>query len=322
MTLLLLRFDMRLPSIAPASREQAYAAALDMSVWADEHGFATVVLSEHHGVDDGYLPAPLILAAGILARTKRVSVSISALLATLYDPIRLAEDLAVLDAMAPGRVSLIAGLGYRDDEYAMFGVEKKRRGAVLEENLRVLLDAWSGEPFDHRGTTMQVTPTPVTQPHPLVFVGGGGEAAAKRAARLGLPFFPMVHDPSLKETYEAECARLGTSPFMLMPESPCYVHVSDDVESGWAAVGPHMLYDAATYSSWQPPGQHSAVHVDAHTVEDLRASGIYRVLTPDDTVALAKESGTLMFHPLVGGLDPAVGWESLRLFETEVASRL
>jgi alkanesulfonate monooxygenase SsuD/methylene tetrahydromethanopterin reductase-like flavin-dependent oxidoreductase (luciferase family) len=322
MTMLMLRFDMRLPSIAPAPRESAYAAALDMASWADENGFASIVLSEHHGVDDGYLPTPLILAAAILGRTKKVSVSVSALLATLYDPIRLAEELAVIDAMAPGRINLVAGLGYRDDEYAMFGVDKSKRGALLEENLRVLLDAWTGEPFDYRGTRMRVTPAPVTKPHPLVFVGGGGEVAAKRAARLGLPFFPMVHNPALKDAYEAECARLGSKPFMLMPDSPCYVHVAKDVEAGWESVGPHMLYDASTYSSWQPPGQHSAVHVNATTIEGLRESGVYRVLTPDEAVGLAKETGTLMFHPMVGGLDPAMGWESLRLFETEVKPRL
>ena len=322
MTLLMLRFDMRLPEIAPASRQAAYAAALDMCSWADERDFGVVALSEHHGLDDGYLPAPLILAAGILSRTKRLAVSVSALLATLYEPVRLAEELAVLDNMAPGRISLVAGLGYRDDEYAMFGVERKRRGAILEENLQVLLDAWSGEEFTYRGATMRVTPRPATQPHPLIFVGGGSEVAAKRAARLGLPFFPMVHDRALQATYEKECLRLGTEGFMLMPDNPCYVHVAEDPDKAWEQVGPHMLYDAQTYSSWQPPGQHSAVHTDAASIDELRASGVYRVLTPDEAVELAESSGTLMFHPLVGGLDPELGWESLRLFEAEVAPRL
>jgi alkanesulfonate monooxygenase SsuD/methylene tetrahydromethanopterin reductase-like flavin-dependent oxidoreductase (luciferase family) len=322
MTLLMLRFDMRRPAIATATHESLYTAALDMCSWGDERGFGQVVLSEHHGVEDGYLPAPVVLAAGILGRTKKVTVSISALLAVLYEPVRLAEEIAVLDTMAPGRIMLIAGLGYRDSEYAMFGIDKKRRGATLDENLRVVLDAWSGKEFEFRGTTMRVTPSPVTQPHPLLFVGGTGEAAAKRAARFGLPFFPSHHDPGLEEFYRAECAQQGTSAFILMPQEPCYVHVAEDPDKAWARVGPHMLYDAQSYDSWQPPGQRSAVHVHAETVDELKESGIYRILTPDEAVDLAKSSGTLMFHPLVGGLSPELGWESLQLFADQVLPRL
>src|SRR5256714_4951692 len=187
MPMLLLRLDMRRPEFAAAPREEMYAAALDMAAWADEHGFLAAVLSEHHGVDDGYLPSPLILGAAILGRTKRLMVNVSALLAPLYNPLRLAEDIAVLDNIGPGRVSLIAGLGYRDHEYAMFGVEKKRRGAVLDENIETLLKAWTGEPFDYHGTTVRVTPRPVTQPHPMLFIGGSGGGAGRPGARAGRP---------------------------------------------------------------------------------------------------------------------------------------
>src|SRR2546423_14534714 len=158
MPMLLLRLDMRRTDFAKVRRSDMYSAALDMASWADEYGFLSAVLSEHHGVDDGYLPSPLILGAAILGRTKRLMVNVSALLAPLYNPLRLAEDIAVLDNIGPGRVSLIAGLGYRDHEYAMFGVEKKRRGAVLDEKLDTLLKAWTGEPFSYRGTTVRVTP--------------------------------------------------------------------------------------------------------------------------------------------------------------------
>lgn len=322
MTLLMLRFDMRQPELSPVTRDAAYAHALDMCTWADERGFGSVALSEHHGVDDGYLPAPLMLAAGILARTRTLSVSISALLAVLYEPVRLAEEVAVLDNMAPGRLILVTGLGYRDDEYAMFGIDTKRRGKVLDENIQVLLSAWTGEPFEFRGATIRVTPTPATSPHPTVFVGGTSEVAARRAARLGLPFFPDKHLPELEAYYHAECERQGTSGFVFMPQNPCYVHIAEDPEKAWAQVGPHMLHDATSYASWQPPGQVSAVLERASTLEELKKSKVYRVLTPDEAVALAKSSGTLMFHPLVGGLDPDLGWESLRLFDEKVRPHL
>ena len=325
MPLLLLRLDMRRPDFAPVPREQMYAEALDMASWADEHGFLAAVLSEHHGVDDGYLPSPLILGAAILGRTKRLMVNVSALLAPLYDPLRLAEDIAVLDNIGPGRVALIAGLGYRDHEYAMFGVEKKRRGAVLDENLETLLKAWTGEPFEFRGTTVQVTPRPVTQPHPIIFVGGSSEAGARRAGRFGLPFQPAYGDPALETAYNDELAKNGKAGFIVMPESISYVHVAEDVDKAWEVVGPHMLYDAQSYHSWQQPGQRSAVHDEATTVDELRKGEIYRILTPDETVAFAEELGpmrALILHPMVGGLDPAIGWQSLKLLEEKVLPRL
>ena len=123
-------------------------------------GFDMLTLSEHHASPDGYLPSPLVLGGAMAARTKQIALWISALLLPLHDPIRLAEDLAVLDLISGGRVSLVTGLGYRPIEYAMFGKEWTRRGKLLDENLDVMIKAWTGEPFEHRGETVQVTPRP------------------------------------------------------------------------------------------------------------------------------------------------------------------
>ena len=79
------------------------------------------MVSEHHAVDDGYLPSPLIVASAIAARTSEIAISIAALLVPLYDPVKLAEDIAVLDHVSRGRVSYVAGIGYRPAEYASLG---------------------------------------------------------------------------------------------------------------------------------------------------------------------------------------------------------
>jgi hypothetical protein len=100
------------------------------------------------------------------------------------------------------------------------------------------------------------------------------------------------------------------------------VHVTEDPERAWAQIGPHALFDAQTYAAWQTDGQRSQVHVDAQTVDDVRTSGVYAVVTPDECVALANEMGSLVFHPLMGGMDPDLGWESLELFEKKVLPRL
>src|SRR6266571_9019972 len=109
MTMIGLRYDLRVPAFSSATHAELYAACLEQCAWADERGFAFVALSEHHGVDDGYLPAPLTLAAAIAGCTRRIQVSIAAVLVPLHDPVRLAEQLAVLALASGGRVSLVAG---------------------------------------------------------------------------------------------------------------------------------------------------------------------------------------------------------------------
>lgn len=99
----IVRFDMRAPAIG-ATPSELYAAAPDMCAWAEGHGCLGAVLCEHHGSDDGYLPAPIILGAAVAARTKRLAVSLILILA-FYDPVRLAEDMAV-STSAPEAASM------------------------------------------------------------------------------------------------------------------------------------------------------------------------------------------------------------------------
>jgi alkanesulfonate monooxygenase SsuD/methylene tetrahydromethanopterin reductase-like flavin-dependent oxidoreductase (luciferase family) len=300
-----------------------YKATVDMAEWADSHGFDICSLEEHHGADNGWSPSPLIMASAVFGRTKNISISISALLVPLHDPLRIAEDIAVLDVLSGGgRIGIIAGLGYRPEEFAMFGVDRKRRGAITEESLRVMLAAWTGEPFEYRGTTVRVTPKPVSQPHPLVLVGGSTEIAAKRAARLHLPFMPAIGDPELQRIYDEACAAEGYTGFTILPSGPGFVHVTDDPERDWQRIAPHALHEARTYASWQTGNQRSQVETHAETIEELKASGVYAVVTPDECVELAKQHGTVVLHPLMGGMDPDLGWESLQLFADKVAPRL
>jgi alkanesulfonate monooxygenase SsuD/methylene tetrahydromethanopterin reductase-like flavin-dependent oxidoreductase (luciferase family) len=318
-----MRFDLRVPEISPATPAEQYAACLEMSAWADEHDFTSVVLSEHHGVDDGYLPAPLAMAGAVIGRTRKTMVNISALLLPLHDPVRLAEEIAVLDLASGGRISIVAGLGYREEEFEMAGVDRKRRGRLLEEHIDVMRRAWTGEPFEWQGRTIRVMPRPVTQPHPMILIGGSTEIAAKRAARLHLPFMPAIGDPALADIYYRACEEAGfAGGWVLLPKGPGFVHVTDDPDKAWDRIAAHALYDARTYHSWQTPGQRSQVEVAGDSLDELKASGVYRVVTPDECVALAEETGSLVFHPLMGGIPADLGWESLELFASQVLPRL
>ena len=93
----LLRFDLRIPpfvdGLTPADQ---YREFLEMIRWTDQRGFAAVVLSEHHGTEDGYMSAPLVLAGAVLGATRNLFCSVSALLLPLHDPLRAAEDLSLI----------------------------------------------------------------------------------------------------------------------------------------------------------------------------------------------------------------------------------
>jgi alkanesulfonate monooxygenase SsuD/methylene tetrahydromethanopterin reductase-like flavin-dependent oxidoreductase (luciferase family) len=324
--LVVLRFDLRTPPWGPARTPELYAAALEYSTWADEQGLDLVVLSEHHGLEDGYVPSPLVLGGAVAGRTTRIGMSVAALQVPLHDPLRLAEDIAVLDLASGGRLSIVAGTGYRREEYELFGKGWSTRTADFEDQIRVLRSAWTGEPFEHDGRTVRVTPRPLQDPHPPLFLGGSVEAAARRAARLGLGFFPAVGDRALAEAYRDECRRLGQPEGpVLLPRGPGAVFVSEDPDRTWAAIGDHLLYDAATYASWQGRGQRSQVKAEAATVDELRAGGVYRVLTPEEVVDLAGElgrGGTITLHPLAGGIPPALAEEGLDLLARRVLPML
>ena len=327
MTTIALRYDLRAAPFAATKHPEQYTTCLDQVAWADENGVGdVVVLSEHHAMEDGFIPAPFTMAAAVAARTKRLMISIAAALIPLHDPLRLAEQIAVLDLLSGGRVNLVAGAGYATHEFEMAGIEKKQRGKLLEEHVEVMLKAWTGEPFEWRGRSVQVTPVPKTKPHPLILMGGSSEAAARRAARLGLPFFPALGDQRLVEWYQDEAEKVRfEQPFALLPHGPGFVHVTEDPDAAWERIADYAWYDADTYRSWQAPGQSSEVTTHAANPEELRKEGIYRVVTPDECVALAQElgpMGTIVLHPLMGGMPVDLGWSSLRLFEEKVLPRL
>jgi alkanesulfonate monooxygenase SsuD/methylene tetrahydromethanopterin reductase-like flavin-dependent oxidoreductase (luciferase family) len=326
MAISLLRFDLRRAPFSPVDHAALYAGALEMAEYADARGLTAISLSEHHAVADGFLPAPIVFAAALAARTQRARITISALLATLYDPVRLAEDLAVLDLASRGRVSTTLGMGYRPEEYASLGKDFAARGKLLDECIEVLLKAWTGEPFEWRGRSVRVTPRGFSSPHPPIYAGGQSLAGARRAARFGLPYQPASNDREMIALYTSECARLGKKPVVLPPGSGEMIWIARDPERAWRELGPYLLYEATTYASWQPAAQQSStVHSRAKTADDLRAEGKYRVLTPDECVARAKEQGPFamfVLFPLCAGTPPELGWESVRLLCEEVLPRI
>ena len=317
----LMRFDMRAPDCGADGSADLYAAALEMAAWGENNGCVSVVISEHHASPDGYLPSPLLLASAMAARTSTLPIQVAALLLPFYEPVRLAEDMAVLDILSRGRVSYVLGLGYRDEEFAMFGVQRRGRGRRAEATIDFLRRAWSGLPVEYEGRRVHVTPAPRTLGGPLLLLGGSSPAAARRAARCNLGLYAQASDPELEKIYLEECAALGREPGVCMIPPAGIVtsaFVAEDVDAAWAEMGPHLLHDARMYTAWLGGGA-AAVSTAATSVAELRAErGAYRIFSVAEAIDHSRQQGILVTQPLCGGLPPDVAWRSLRLIAEHV----
>ena len=309
-----LRFDMRAPGWAGPAAD-LYAAAIDMCEWAETRGAVLAVLSEHHGADDGHLPAPLVLASAIAARTRSLAILLAAVPIPFWDPVRLAEEMVLLDLISRGRVSYAFGVGHRSEEYDHFGADFASRGRVADETLAVLGRLVRGEPVEYRGRKVRVTPSCGSPGGPMMLIAGGSKAAARRAGALGFGFVSQTDLPGLKEFYEAQCRAYGHEPGIIqfpVKDFPTTVFVADDIDKAWEALGPHLLHDAVTAASYRPHDDTVASISRADSVAALREQqGPYRILTSDEATDYVRNGRPLPLHPLCGGVAPDVAWPYL-----------
>ena len=317
-----LAYDMRVPNLGTPP-EKIYSESLDMAAYADEAGVPFTTIMEHHGASDGYLPTPFVMAAAIAARTKRMRLLCAAVLLPLHDPVKIAEQMAVVDLISNGRLDVVFGAGYVLSEFAMFRRSVSERGKALDEGIPIIQRALQGERFVADGREIFVSPRPVQKPYPRIFAGGGVEASAKRGARLGIGLMPM--NPALVPLYNEECARLGRKPGPIIT-GLSWLHVSDTPEKTRKEVEPHLLHYVRSYAEFAEGAASSSPFVGMNTMEDIEKSGIFTIVTPEQCAQLAREAqkfaGYYNISPLIGGLSPKVGWKSLELLVEKVLPML
>ena len=330
-----LQYDLRNPAISGRPFEQLYAEFLDQVEWADEHGFDSVSLPEHHFVDDGYLPSPFVAAAAIAARTKRMRIVLNVALLPMRHPVQVAEDAALVDIISGGRLDLAFGSGYREAEYEGMGISMRQRGGRMEEGVEIIKRCWTEEEFDFEGKywslkNVRVMPKPVQKPRPKITLGGASPASARRAARIADWYNPI--NPKFMAIYAGELERLGKevtfalpNPADPAPRPPAnLLHVSEDPDAAWKVIGPHALHVVNSYAEFAGTQRHSP-YQRSESPDELLGKGTHAVLTPDETIELGKKleahdpaNAALRFSPLVGGLPAALGQECLELVVNKV----
>ncbi|HXA69182.1 MAG TPA: LLM class flavin-dependent oxidoreductase, partial [Stellaceae bacterium] len=214
----------------PRDANRFVADILDETVYADELGYHSAWIGEHHFNSLGVLSCPDLVLAHAAARTKRIRLAPAVTVLPLHHPIRVAEQWATLDLLSSGRVDWAAGRGYDRREYEPFGVDFDDNQAIFEEGMALVQRLWAagGERISHRGRhyrfeDVRITPQPLQKPIPS-YVASFSRPSVELAARLGCglvvaPFAAAMTFGGLRqvaELYRESCAKAGTQPQRLM----------------------------------------------------------------------------------------------------------
>jgi len=323
-------YDFRNPPQWRQSSDRLYREILEQIVWGENHGFDDVWLSEHHFIEDGYLPSILPVAAAIAARTKRIRIASGVLLMPFHNPVRLAEDIAVVDIISGGRFELGVGVGFKLEEFESFGVPFKERGSRTNESLEIIRRVLAGESvtlksefFDLKN--VKVTPEPIQKPHPPIWLGGFTQAALRRAVRYGDGFTVPEANRDVYDRYVAELKKENRliDDIRFASGFWCLI-VSNDPEKTFAEAADHIIYQANNYSAWLSAAGLQPLSVYLRDREQLRQSGLLKVVEPETAITMIRDfiNNVPLTHyyswTLPPGLPPRWAQPHLELFASKV----
>ncbi|MDQ3866631.1 MAG: LLM class flavin-dependent oxidoreductase [Actinomycetota bacterium] len=315
-----------------------YREALELAQEAERLGLDSVWLSEHHFVDDAYMPSLLPVAAAIAARTERVRIGTGLLLAPLYEPVRLAEDAATVDLLSGGRLVLGLGQGWRKEEFEALRVPLRGRHRRLEDTVATLRQAWAGQLVIGGETVsypdVAVMPLP-EDGGPPIWIGALAEPAARRAGRLADGFMATEVTPESFRVQvgwvreELERAGRDSAGFAFALHLPTFAWDGDDA---WERVAPYHHYVEWKYGDMAeargrrpPPAEPPPPSADEEAA--LRASILLgrpeevaeQIRAFDEGAGGGVEFVARLYWP---GMDPVVQREALAVFAERVVPLL
>jgi probable F420-dependent oxidoreductase len=236
------RFSLSLPLLRDLTSPDPFGETFELARIAEAEGFDTATIGHHHFMP-GNMADPLTFLTAVAARTDRLRVGTGIFQLPVHNPVRVAEQVATIDQVSGGRISLGVGLGWWPLEYEVHGSSFKDRGARMEEALEILRLVWTKEDASFEGRfwsfpELTVHPRPLQQPHPPLWVAGVADVAIDRAARLGDawlcgPVQSISKAESMLATYRDACARHATTPSWILRRyawiAPTRAEVEHDV---------------------------------------------------------------------------------------------
>ena len=179
------------PRSFPCSWVKQYAETPELARLCEEAGFSSFFLTEHHFWYDGYIPSLFPALAGIARNTKNMRIGTGVVLLPMHDPLRVAEDIAIVDNLANGRLDVGIGVGYRPEEFLGFSSPKKTRGVRSREGMRFLKKVlseptctWDGKHYQY--DDIRLSPRPIQQPPPIWYGTGQSEKTTLGCAKAGI----------------------------------------------------------------------------------------------------------------------------------------
>lgn len=165
-------------------------ALCEQAMFGEQLGYEYFVLPEHHFIQGRSIPDPLLLLAAVSATTHKIRLGTTSYLLPVRHPVQAAEQVAVLDQLSNGRLTLGIGRGSAASLFRTFGVDAKKKRSLFEDCFRQMVQAWLGEPVssDDDGESVSISPLPRQTPHPPIWIAAFGPLALKQAGRLGLPY--------------------------------------------------------------------------------------------------------------------------------------
>jgi alkanesulfonate monooxygenase SsuD/methylene tetrahydromethanopterin reductase-like flavin-dependent oxidoreductase (luciferase family) len=248
-------YDFRNPPDSGVSDQHLYAEILEQVRWLDSIGADLVWFTEHHFVEDGYLPSWVPVAGAMASVTERVRFGTDICLMPFNHPLRLAEDLAVLDNLSAGRVELGLGMGYAPHEFRGFGIPVSRRVSLMNEGIEVLQRCFAGERFSYSGKRYQfedviITPGYVQQGGPPLWIAAMSEAGAARAAHYNSHFLPQGLRKRSFDPWMAALSSSGRNPRDYRVGIIRSILVTDDRNTDWPVIRAAEKYRMALYQKF------------------------------------------------------------------------
>ena len=265
-----LMYDCRVRPGSSITMRDVYRAVVQQAALADRLGFDFIWFTEHHFVADGYLPAFQPVAGAVAAVTERIRISNDIALLPLYHPIRLAEELAVLDQLSGGRMEFGIGMGYVPSEFAAFGHDVKHRVSLTEEAIEIMRQAWSDGPVDFSGkryriSGIEVFPKPIQPGGPPLWIAAMKEAGALRAARYGTHLLPQGNRAEVLDPWREAVLAAGGNPLDYRVGVARGILVTDDPERDWPAIRDAERYKMKVYERFftETPDTYTFARKDA-----------------------------------------------------------
>jgi natural product biosynthesis luciferase-like monooxygenase protein len=334
------------------TEKQVVDEQLEILRAAEDLGFDSVWPAEHHFSEYGYCVSTAVMLAALVPVTRRIRLGTGIVVLPFHNPIRVAEEFALLDLMSDGRVDLGVGRGYQPHEFRGYGVDQTKSRGMFNEAIEIILQAWTQERVNYSGVHYQVKdvpvrPKPLQKPHPPVWMAALSPESFVQAGRKGFnllcaPVFGFGGTSGVENlaNYRQALRQAGYDPATKQIAALCMIYAAETAEQAARDFADPVIWYYRTFSKYiaPPPGEPPVKTYEPYvgvrdmaaavTWEQLQQAGAVVCGTPDQCVERIRQLHdmfgftTLLCWTRLGGLDHRKVIRSMELMQKHVIPEL